>query len=971
MNDNKITIELKPVIYAHHHGYRVVAKAHNISPAIVDALVASNHHLYFTNRKQDEQVRPIKFRFFPLALEANEQKEKCYVLARLEPRQDVITHRGLVSATQFYVIDGPNCKIFEKELQSNAALLMAKIPFLNFNLDKLGRNEVVNLASTRLELDADAAIKQLQELPSSRILPKLRALFTQEAIEAMEKRQKIFVCSKEFTDATAIFNFYCRTFFTAQLEYYRKSIAFSTAELTSEISDYDLVFLHAAVGDKMTGKGTSLKIISLDTPESGKNALWYLDEEKLPEYYRLLSDRIAKPSFTAIQNLKPYCDFLLNRKESVAIAEFTDQTAGLLSFVEALDRVALGNDFFNVPAHFQISAKTLERLPSNGGSAELLQKLESLKDQTYQGKENFLRAIETAIGQEQTQKWRDAILTGSVELEWTHTPDQRRRTEALRDLFAVCYKIFSDSAPRTEWPADVLEPFVQLVIDWLEFLIKSRTTWAGFSTIIEDAVKDLLPCAGDVKEKILRRMLDEKAGLGCVPDEKEVDQPGLIFRLWSSLLDACTKENPVHLDGKMVHEKIWQRQICEIIANINLDKYIESTFSKPLRTLCHQLNDIYIEKERNKTLFYEMWRATEARQLEATARLLFLEFYAKNEFTPKDYKSIFENYALELEKFIDRIMRPLMEARYGSAELDYRYHEKLVFKFVLRLSALAAQPGRFEPSPFCGEIQVLVRDNFIFTGKYSALRPEQHSRFWENVEEAVATGMGEFREYRIFPNVIPIQKELLKNLNLIENRDYRRLRVNDVFFVLEMPEFAGRFEKLAPETRKAFYDNLCGFIDAAENNPKLKRSILPALWSYLLRAPRGNDPDVDRCFEKMMQFVENNVFGFELNFPELCREIEMIPCSSTSMKLTFVEIGKGVFIRKCDHENYLLQLAAATQDRPERIKMLLTSLGNMKSAKVDHLFNEVICKYYLSAFSWEKKRAWQMVFDQLFKRQND
>lgn len=980
MNDDKIIIELKPVIYAHHHGYRMVAKAYNISQQIVDALVASNHHLYFTNRKLDEQFRPLKFRFFSLDIEANERKEKCYVLARLESRQDVITHRGLVSATQFYVIDGPNCKIFEDELQANAALLMAKIPFLKFNLDKLARNEVANLTPTRLELDADAPNKQLQELPSNPILPRLQALFTEEIIEAIEKRQKIFVRSKDFSDPIAIFNLYCRTFFTAQLEYYRKNTAFSTAELSTEILDYDLVFLLATVGDKMTNKSTNIKIISLDSSESGRNALWYLGEVKLPEYYRLLSERIVKPSFTAIQNLKGYCDFLLNRKESVAIKDFNDQVAGLLNFVDALDRIALGNDFLNMLPFFKFSSKLLETMRSVGIAEDASQKLETLQGQAWQGKQNFLQNIENIIGQAQTQKWRDAILKSSIELEWEDTKDQRSRTEVLQNLFASLFKIFSDSTPRPEWPTEMLEPFVQLVLDWFGFLLKRSgdITWPGFSESFIKAIEDFAPAASNVKEKILRRMLDERAGLGCVPDEKEIAQAGLIFGIWSSLLDACTKVNPVPLSRDLVYERIWQQQIREIIAKINLEKIHERTFSKPLRTLCRQLNGLYVEKDRNKTLFYEMWRAMEAKPLEVTARMFFLEIYANNEFTPNDYKSVFENSSSRLQAFIDRIMRALMETSYKSLEIEYRQHEELAFKFVRQLSFLAKQPLRFESRAQGEEIQNLVRDTFIFTGKYFALRPEQHFHFWQIVEDAVATGWENNRNYLAFTDEILIQAELLMNLNLFENRDNRRLWVNGFFFALEMPQFASRFGNLKHEAKEVFYYNLCGFIDAAENilkrenNPKLKRSIMPTLWSYLANAPGGNDPDVDRCFEKMMQFIESNVYGFDLNFTELCREAERIPCVGKQSRLTFVERGGSIFLSNCDHENYLLQLAVATQDRPERIKMLLTSLRKMvQIAEVDRLLNEVIGKYYLSAFSWKKKRAWQMVFDQLFKRQND
>jgi len=974
MNDQTITIELKPVIYAYHHGYRVVAKAHNVSQQIADKLVLSNHHLYFTNRRQDEEIQPLKFRFFPLEIAANEQKEKCYVLARLEPRLDVVSHSGLVSATQFYVIDGPNCKIFEDELHANAAFLMAKIPFLNFNLDKLGRNEVATLSPTRLNLDAGAIDRQLQELPASPILPELRALFTAEVIEAMEKRQKIFVYSKKFTDPIAIFNLYCRAFFNAQLEHYRKSCAFSTAELTTAISDYDFVFLHAAADDEITSRRSGVKVISLDNAESGRNALWYLEEEKLPEYHRMLSQRIVKPGYAAIQNLKPYCDFLLNRKESGVIKDFNFQVAGLLNFVEALDRVVIGNDLLNVLAFYKISAKTLDRLRSNGGSEELLQKLESLKEQTWQGKENFLRIIENTIGQEQTQKWRDVILTGSIELEWRDTNNQRSRTEALRDLFAVFYKILSDSTLQTECSADVLEPFAQLVIDWFEFLIKNCTTWAGFSTIIEDAVKDFAHGTRHIKEKILRRMLDEKTGLGCVPDEKEIDAPGLIFSVWSNLLEGCTKENPVSFDGNLIYEKIWHQQIREIIGRINLDKYAESTFSKSLRILCHQLNDLYIEKERTKTLFYEMWRAVEARQLEETASLILLEFYDQNEFISNDYKSIFENNASRLEAFIDRIIRILMEPYDKSTEADYRHHEKLVFKFVLRLSILAAQPLRFESSSLCEEIHTLVRDNFIFTGKYPALRPEQHFRFWQNVEDAVTTGIETSRKHPAFANEMPIQAELLNNLNLIEERDYRRLRVNGFFFVLETPEFTGRFEKLEPKAQKAFYDNLCGFIDAAENVPRLKQSILPAVWSYLQQTPKGCEPDADKCFEKMIHFVEHNTSGrggFAMAFPELCKGIETIPCNLKSTQLSFVNSGGKIYIRRLDDESYLLQLAAATQDRPERIATLLNSLVKMiGAAEVEWRIKELINKYYKSSLLdlFGKKRVWEAEFNRLPKK---
>lgn len=976
MNDDKIIIELKPVIYAHHHGYRVVAKAHNISQQIVDALVASNHHLYFTNRKLDEQFRPLKFRFF--SLEVGEQREKCYVLARLEPRQDVITHRGLVSATQFYVIDSDNCKIFENELQSNAVLLMAKIPFLNFNLDKLPRNEVANLTPTRLELDADAPNKQLQELPSNPILPRLQALFTEETIEAIEKRQKIFVRSKDFSDPIAIFNLYCRTFFTAQLEYYRKNSAFSTAELSTEILDYDLVFLLATVGDKMTNKSTNIKIISLDSSESGRNALWYLGEEKLPEYYRLLSERIVKPSFTAIQNLKGYCDFLLNRKESVAIRDFNDQVAGLLNFVDALNRIALGNDFLNMLPFFKSSSKLLETMRSAGIADDASQKLVTLKGQAWQGKQDFLQNIENVIGQAQTQKWRDVILKSSIELEWEDTKNQRSRTEVLQNLFASLFKIFSDSTPRPEWPAEILEPFVQLVLDWFGFLLKRSgdITWPGFSESFIKAIKDLAPAASNVKEKILRRMLDERTGLGCVPDEpdeKKVIQAGLIFDIWSSLLDACTKVNPVPLSRDLVYERIWQQQIQEIIAKIDLERIDERAFSKPLRTLCRQLNDLYVEKDRNKTLFYEMWHAMEVKPLEVTARLFFLEIYANNEFTPNDYKSVFENSSSRLQTFIDRIMRALMETSHKSLEIRDRQHEEFAFKFVRQLSFLAKQPLRLESRAQAQEIQSLVRDNFIFTGKYFMLRLEQHFRFWQTVEDAVATGLEKNRSYLAFTDEIFIQAELLMNLNLLENRDYRRLRVNGFFFALEMPQFASRFEKLAPDVRMAFFNNLCGFIDAAENIQSLKHSILPTLWSYLSRIPQGNDLNADRCFQKMMQFIVNNTSGFIVSFPVLCKEIESIPCNSTPLQLSFDEINNRIFIRKCDYRHYLLQLATATQNRRARIQMLLNFLVTLVGpAEVEGHIKELIEKYYLpSRLSdpfGEIRNSWESEFNRLSKR---
>jgi|GEM_PF-4801179 len=958
-NDKKISLELKPVIYAHHHGYRVVAKAHNISQAIVDALVASNHHLYFTNRKLDEQVQPLKFRFFSLTIEVGGQKEKCYVLARLEPRQDVVTHRGLVSATQFYVIDGPNLKIFEDELQANAALLMAKIPFLSFNLDKLGRNEEIKLPPTRLELDAGVADRELLQLPANTILPRLYALFTAEAFEAMEKRQKIFVCSEQFNDPIAIFNLYCRTFFTAHLEYYRRNIAFSTGELTTEIADYDWVFLHAKAGEK---KGPNAKIISLEQAVTEPKALWYLKEEKLPEYYRLLSARIATPSYAAIEKLRSYCDFLLSRNEAVDINNFMGQTARLLNFIEALNRAALGNDFLNVLARFKITARTLEHLSADDETKEILLKLEN---RVWLGKENFLCAVKRAIGHEQTEKWRETLLTGSVMLEWVDVKNQRHRAEAWRDLFAVLYKVFSDST----LPPDVLEPFVQLAIDWLEFLIKSRTTWTGLTTLINEAIKDFAPGSSDLKEKIFRRMLAEKAGLASVPNEKEIEQPGFIFGLWSDWLVACTRENPVPIDGQMIYEKIWQQQIREIMARVNSYQYVESTFSKPLLGLCHQLNDWYYEKKRTKELFYEMWHAIENKQLEATARLLFLEFYDEHELSPSDYKSIFENHPVRLEAFIDRIMRVLMETRYYSLETDYRHHETLAFKFVLRLSALAAQPKRFEPESLCKAIQSQVRDNFLFTGKYSALRVRQHLRFWENVEEAVATGVGEFRRHLIFAHEIPIQAELLKNLNLIENRDYRQLRADDYLVTLDTTQFTEKFDKLEPEARKAFYDNLCGFIDATKNIPELQLAILPALWSYLRRAPKGNDPDVDRCFEKMMQFVANNVPNLELGLPALCREIKSIPCVWKSLKLKFIENERGVFIEKSDHENYLLQLAAATQDRPERIAFLLKFLADrMEHKQVAKLIDDVIFKHYLPYVTdLLRRRTWEMVFKQIFK----
>lgn len=314
MNASPTALEFHGVIFAHHYGYRPVAVSEAIPKGVVETLEASKHHLYFFERRKDEKFRPIKYRFFRLAAE----NETFAVWAKLEAVEDATTHRGLVSMAQFYLLGGEQIEKFERALQANAAYVMAKIPFLTIQPGSaLRRDERRTLARLKLALLAPEPVaNSMRRLRETAGPEHVQRLFSEEVIEGLDAGKQIFFYSAGFSDFTSIFNLHCRSFFTALPEAYRRSLSLATAESTTAVEEYDIVFLHsgAEIGAGKTRE--DVKLVSLDGPATKSPVLWYLrDEPRQTEAHDFVSQRLARKNLPALNALQ---DYFQNQRETGA-----------------------------------------------------------------------------------------------------------------------------------------------------------------------------------------------------------------------------------------------------------------------------------------------------------------------------------------------------------------------------------------------------------------------------------------------------------------------------------------------------------------------------------------------------------------------------------------------------------------------------------------------------------------------------
>lgn len=876
MENKTINIELKPVIFAHHHGYRVVAQCENIFRAVIDNL---QYHLYFTERKQDESLKPIKYRFFSFPIEKEKgQPEMCYVLARLEPKQDIVTHRGLASAAQFFVIEGEQTRVFEKEFHANAAYLLAKIRFLNFDLTKLSPGEIVKMSPVTLSVKQQSLESEVEELKGNPVLPELQPLFVEEVIRALDQERKICVYSKRFSDPVEVFNVYCRTLFTALIDSYRKKISFTTSELTTNINDYNLVFLHNTANTTIDSKKADILFVSLDNPDSGKKILWYLDNKhinSLFHYHRFLSERIVQNNFHTIDLLEPYCQLMLNLDENTTV----DKLAMVAMYIEKtlgdLDGRKIGEDY----------KKFLDR---------------------YFQESHF--------------------------------------DNNFRSIFRSFYKVVSNAYESGSWPEQSRIEFVNFVISWVEhivdYILSSRY---DFSLSLE-AIEDLKDCKNNLRYGILKTMLENDRGLGCLIKKNEIPNPTTCLKAWNVLLNVCHEE----LTGdKPLLNKIW-KNIKHIFESIDSEGSLHDSFSVTIAQLSDSLCKLFTDEREAIEMYFKIFETLLNKQLFTSFIPVFIDFMKENgiyEIVPYHAQDLLENKFYSSCDDI-RLMKFSHELLQLSPDLAYNF----VPNSVAVISRLSIKRDK---------IQDTIRDKFIFNGNEV---PGDHA---ERLLRGVEFGVKKDQIYNAFEDEIKIQKELLTNLNIIASGS-RTLNVRGYYFSINAPEFEKRAPRLSARILNDFFNNLSGFV----KDRKLEGSLLPVFWSYLKIAP-----DVDgaeRCFDTMIKYLDESLFRswqedvFDNKLFTLCRDVYKIPCDiieESDLPFTSPWGKKNLNEKKYDSDHIFLQLAAATRSKESRIekfvnKFLSVSVPRNKRWHVAG----IVLKFYVSPlpgdyiqFRWKEK----------------
>lgn len=882
MENKTINIELKPVIFAHHHEYRIVAQCENVSQAVIDKLQSSKYDLYFTEieHKQEESIKPIKYRFFSFHIERDSKQPKtCYVLARLEPRQDIVTHRGLVSAVQFFIIEGEQTSIFEKDFHANAAYLLAKIRFLNFDLTKLSPGEIVKMSPVTLSVKQESLEIQVEELKGNPVLPELQPLFVEEVIRALDQERKIFVYSKRFSDPVEVFNVYCRTLFTALIDSYRKKISFTTSELTTNINDYNLVFLHNTANTTIDSKKAGILFVSLDNPNPGKKIFWYLDNKHINSlfyYHRFLSQRIVQNNFHTIDILEPYCKLMLNLDENTS----GDKMAKVVEYID----------------------KTLGDLD---------------------GRKIF----------EDYKKFLDRYFPKS------------RFDNNSRSIFRSFYRVASNAYESGSWPEQSRIEFDNFVISWVEdivnYILSSRYDF--FQSL--EAIEDLKDCDRNLRYRILKTMLINDSGLGCLIKKDVIPNLTTCLKAWNVLVNVCHEE----LTGdKPLLSKIW-KNIKHILETIDSEGSLHDSFSITIAQLSDSFCKLFINERESIEMHFKIFETLLTKQLHTTFIPIFIDFmkaYGIYDWVPDHVQDLLRNrfYTLCNDAQLMTFSHELLQL---SPDLAFNFVPNTV-EVISRLSLNRVN------------IRDTIRDKFIFNGNEVS---RDHSRqLLRGVEPGVITG----QIYNAFEDEIKIQKELLTNLN-ISALDSITLNVRGYYFSINAPEFEKRAPRLSARILSDFFNNLSGFV----KDKKLEGSLLPVFWSYLKIAP-----DVDgaeRCFDTMINYLYESLFRswqedfFDKKLFTLCRDVYKIPCDiieESDLPITS-PWGKKNYLneKKYDSDHIFLQLAAATQSKESRIEKFVNKFLNVSipRKKKWHVAG-IVLKYYVSPlpgdyiqFRWKER----------------
>ena len=301
-------IGLKSAIYAHHHGYRFVAKTPSLSNEILDAIIAQQHHVYFLNKSLEESVLPLKFRHFVLNLKGVDH----YVCARIEPKHDVITHRGMVSAAQFFIIDTDSVPPFLDIFQANICNLMALIPFYSIDVGCIGQGDVIPLDPLSVECQPSGVEKLLFNLKEKLTDKEMSVFYSNELISSIESGNRVCIRSRKFDNSIDIFNIFCRGLFALLPVCWRNKLTFSTAELSSDFEKYSIVFLHKDAPTLDDNSYNKECIIDLDATTT-MTVAWYLIDDfsdTIDANMKFISNRIVKKDAKAIEFLGKYKEII-------------------------------------------------------------------------------------------------------------------------------------------------------------------------------------------------------------------------------------------------------------------------------------------------------------------------------------------------------------------------------------------------------------------------------------------------------------------------------------------------------------------------------------------------------------------------------------------------------------------------------------------------------------------------------------
>lgn len=868
MKDQTIRIELKPVIFAHHHGYRVVAQSRPLPRWILDKLLNSKHHLYYTERKLDELVKPFKYRFFRLSEDNEDRQEICYVLARLEYRPDIVTHRGAVSAAQFFIIDGEQVRIFENDLHANAAYLMAKIRFLNFDLTQLASGEVVQMPPVTLSFDRQAIEDQIEQLVSDDQIPLLDPLFRSDTIEAFDKGKRIVVYSKRFGDAVEIFNVYCRRFFNALLDCYRQKITFTTSEFTPNISDYQVIFLHSAANPGREVYKGDFMFLSLDEPASSKPILWYLSKPyiaNLPVYHRFLSERLVHTSFASVQSMAAYVELMAKLDKQVVISQLANVTSNIKNILQHLDGHKISEDYI----HYL---------------------------ETYYKDEYF--------------------------------------EESARKLFRSFYQVATAVYANGSWPEPSRHSFIDFTITWIERIIKHmQMVYDPDAPFI--ALEDLEICHSELRYLIIKKMLADNTGIGCLINDMEIKQPEMALQAWHTIIRICSQE----LDGQdNLLNKIW-RHIKYILESIDPKNEDYISLAGNLENLSRIYCPLYRDTESINDSYFLIFRTLLQKQLFGTFVGFFMQFmqmHGDSEWVTN------EAYSMLYDDFFERSDRnSLLKFASGILSLPPGLPNNFVTNCVARLSRLALEKGLHE-------LMDVVRRNYLFGGGSGSVKVA------ENLFKAV-TNLDSVKLH--LHHEAQLQLELLSCLGLkkVDNDMPRPLIfLRGYYFTLNLPEFEKYIQGLNFSTGviNEFFANLCGFVPDEE----IKGFILPAMWSYLRFAP----PDisgVENCFTVMLRYLDDNLLRYlgggmiDNRVRELVVGAYTFPCrvpQQSKISIKYRDNDQFLSLGKFDPDHIFLQLAAATGQKTSRIEKFVDEFIR----KIPHVETRlhvagVIFKYYV------------------------